>query len=167
MPGAVADDPAEAALLAQLAPQVAHLAQRLLPLDRLLQQDPQPLRIDRLAQVVVGAVLDRLDGALDRALRGQQDEREVGELVFQRLEEIVAAHPRHDEVADDDRRPEARDPAERLFAVGGFVGLKSPVLDELGESRAGRRIVLDDEHPFAGAVGERVQSSMCINHASV
>ena len=47
--------------------------------------------------------------------------------------------------------------AERLFAVGGFVGLESPVLHELGEPGAGRRIVFDDEHSFAGAVGECVQ----------
>ena len=60
--GAVADDPAEAALLAQLAAQVPHFAQRFLPFDRLLQQDLQPLRIDRLAEVVVGAVLHRFDG---------------------------------------------------------------------------------------------------------
>ena len=37
----------------------------------------QPLRIDRLGQIVVSAVLDRLDRGLDRALRGQQDERDV------------------------------------------------------------------------------------------
>ena len=154
---AVADDPAEAPLLAQLPPEIAHFAQRLLPLDRLLQQNPQALRVHRLTQVVVGAVLDRLHGALDRPLCRQQDERQVGELVLQSLEEIVAAHPRHDEVADDDRGPETGDTPERLFAVGGFVGLKSPVLYELGESGAGRRIVFDNEHSFAGAVGECVQ----------
>ena len=79
---AVADDPAEAALLAQLPAQVPHLAQRVLPLDRLLEQDLQPLRIDRLAQIVVGAFLDRLDGGLDGPLRGQQDEGQVGQLIL-------------------------------------------------------------------------------------
>ena len=74
----VADDPAEASLLAQLAAKLPHFAQRLLALDRFLQQDLQPLRIDRLAQVVVGAFFDRFDRAIDGALRRQQDEREVG-----------------------------------------------------------------------------------------
>ena len=86
-------------LLAELTPQRPHLAQRLLPLDRLLQQDPQPLRIDRLAQVVVGAVLDRFDRALDGPLRRQQDEGEVRQLVLQRLQQFEAAHARHHEVA--------------------------------------------------------------------
>ena len=79
--GAVADDAAEAALVAQLTPQRPHLAQRRLPFDRFLEQDLQPLRIDGLAQVVVGAVLDRFDRAFDRALRRQQDEGDVRELV--------------------------------------------------------------------------------------
>ena len=72
--GAVADDPAEASLLAELTPQCPHFAQRVLPLDRLLQKDLQPLRIDRLAQIVVRAVLDRFDRAVDGTLRGQKNE---------------------------------------------------------------------------------------------
>ena len=66
----VADHAPEAAMLAQLPPQHAHFAQRLLTLDRLLQQDQQPLRVDRLRQIVVGAFLDGLDRRLDAALRG-------------------------------------------------------------------------------------------------
>src|SRR5207237_3872648 len=76
--GAVADDPPEAPLLAKLAAEVLHLAQRLLTFDRFLQQDLQPLRVDWLTQVIVRTFLDRLDGTLDGALRGQQNEREIG-----------------------------------------------------------------------------------------
>ena len=110
--GAVADDASEAALLAELTPQVPHFAQRLLPLDRFLQQDPQPLRIDRLAQVVVRAFLDCFDRTLNRALRGQQNERDVGELIFQRAQQFVPAHPRHDEIRHDDGRAEGGDSSE-------------------------------------------------------
>ncbi len=87
--GAVADDAAEAALLAELTAEQLDLAQRLLPLDRLVQQDAQPLRIHGLAQIVVGAVLDRFDRALDGALRRQQDERDVRQLILQGAEEVV------------------------------------------------------------------------------
>ena len=142
---AVADDAAEAALLAQLAAQLLDLAQRLLPLDRLLQQDAQPRRIDRLAQVVVGAFLDRLDRGLDGALRREQDEREIGQLILQRAQQLEPAHARHDEVRHDDRGTEGGDLLHRLFAVGGFVGLKAPRADELGEPDARRGIVLDDQ----------------------
>ena len=74
---AVADHRAEAAVLAQLPPQHLHLAQRVLPLDDLVEEDLQPLRIDRLGQVVVRAFLDRFDGGLDGALRREDDSRDV------------------------------------------------------------------------------------------
>ena len=128
---------------------VLHFAQRLLPLDRLLQQDAQPRRIDRLAQVVVGAFLDRLDRRLHGALRGEQDEREIGQLILQRAQQLEPAHARHDQVRHDDGGTEGRDLLQRLFAVGGDVGLESPGADELGEPDARRGIVLDDEDAFA------------------
>ncbi len=105
----------------------------------------QPLRIDGLTQIVVGAVLDRVDGALDRALRRQQDEGDVRQLILQGAEQIVAAHPRHHEVAHDDGRPEAGDLAEPFLAVGGLVGLEPPGLNELGQPGPRCRVVLDDQ----------------------
>ena len=100
-PGAVADNAAEAALFAQLTPQRAHFAQRVLPFDRFLQEDLQPLRIDRFAQVVVGAFFDRFDGAVDRALRRQQDERDVAELILERAQQI---EPRPSAASRDRKR---------------------------------------------------------------
>ena len=78
-----ADDPAEAAVLAQLTAQDADLAQRLLPLGGLLDQDLEAPRVDRLGEVVVGPFLDRLDRGLDRPLRGEQDDRDVAHLIAQ------------------------------------------------------------------------------------
>ena len=92
------------------------------------------------------------DGGLDGALRSEQDEGNVGELVFQSAQQIVSAHARHDEVAHDDRRPKAGDLAERILAIRGFVGLKPPVLDELSQPRACRVIVFDDQHPLTRGV---------------
>ena len=87
---AVADERAERAVLAQLAPQRLHLAQRLEPLDDLVEQDLQPLDVDRLGEVVVGAFLHRLDRGFDRALRGQQQRRHVGALLLQRAQQARA-----------------------------------------------------------------------------
>ena len=50
---------------------------------------------------------------------------------------------------DDDGGTEGGDLPHRLFAVGGFVGLKTPGLDELGQPAARGGIVLDDQHAFA------------------
>jgi hypothetical protein len=142
-PGAVADEPPEAAVLAQLAAQHLHLAQRLLPLHDLVEQDPQPLRIDRLGQVVVGAGLDGLDGGLDGPLRGEDDQRHVRVLVLQRVQQLQAVHARHHEVRDDDRRAERRHLLERLLAVRRAVGVKAPRPHQLGQPHTGGRIVLD------------------------
>ena len=133
------------AVLAQLPPQRLHLAQRLEPLDDLVEQNLQPLDVDRLGQVVVGAFLHRLDGGLDRALRRQQQRRDVGALLLQRAQQREPVHARHHQVGDDDRRPERRDLLERLFAVARRFGDEAPALDQLLEPDARRGIVFDDQ----------------------
>ena len=145
---AVADDLAERAGLAQLPPEVPHLAQRVLPLDRLLQEDLQPLRIDRLAQVVVGPFLDRLDGGFHGALRGEENQRQVRQLVLQRAQQLHPSHPRHHHVADDDGGAEAGHFTEALLAVGGLLGLETPGLNELRQPFPRRRVVFDDQDAF-------------------
>ena len=149
--GAVADHLAEGAVVAELAPQHLHLAARVLPLDDLVEQDLQPLRLDRLGQVVVGAFLDRLDGGLDRALRRENDDGQLAALLLERAQQLEAAHARHHEVADDDGGAEGGDTLERFFAVGGGLGGKPPRTHELGEPEPGRRIVFDDQNAVAGS----------------
>jgi hypothetical protein len=99
---AAADHLAERAVLAQLLAQHLDLAQRVLPLDDLVEQDLEPLRLDRLGQVVVGAFLDRLDRGFDGALRGQRSHGVVAAIVLERAQQLEPAHARHHEVADDD-----------------------------------------------------------------
>ena len=84
-----------------------HFAQRLLTLDDLVEQNLQPLNIDRLGEVVVGPFLHRFDGGFDRALRCQKQGRHVGALRLQRAKQGQAVHARHDEVRDDDGRAES------------------------------------------------------------
>ena len=139
---------AERPVLAELPAQRLHFADRLETLDDLVEQNLQALEVDRLGQVVVRAFLHRLDGGLDRALRRQQQRRHVGALLLQRAQERQPVHARHHHVGDDDRRPEARDFFERLFAVARRLGDEAPRLDELLEARPRRRIVFDDQHAF-------------------
>src|SRR4029078_3344667 len=94
----VPDDASETALFAELTPKRADFAERVLAFDCCVKKDLQPLRIDRLAQVVVRAFLDRFDGAVHRSLGGQEDKSDVAQLVLQRPQKIEAAHPRHDQV---------------------------------------------------------------------
>ena len=146
----VADDAPEAAVLAQLAAENPHFAQRLLTLGRLLQQDAQTLRIDRLGQIVVGAILDGFDRGLDSALRGQQDHRDLAHLLPQRPQQRQAVHARHIDVGDDDAGAEGGDALKRLFAIGGRIGHVAPRAHELGQTKARGPVVLDDEDTLGG-----------------
>src|SRR5205814_1070828 len=56
--------------------------------------------------------------------------------------------PRHHEIRDDDRRTKRSDFLEGIFTVSRRVSDKSPALDELFKSNAGRGVVLDDQHAF-------------------
>ena len=131
-PGAVPDDAPVAALFTKLAPKHPDFAQRLLPLHRLVEQDAQPLRVDRLGEVVVRALLQRFDGALDGPLRRQQNHAQVRELILERAQQAEPVEARHDQIRHDDRRTERGDPLKSFFAVGGRFRLESPGTDELG-----------------------------------
>ena len=147
---AVADDAAEAAAIVQLPPQRLVLALLLVDLGEPLEQALQLVRIERLGEVILGAGLDRFDRRVDGALRGQQDHLDVVDLGLQRLQQLDAAHARHDQIGDDDRGTEGRDLLERLGAVGGLLGGKSPGPHQLGQAAARCGIVLDDQDAFGG-----------------
>ncbi len=136
-------------MLAQLAPERFHLAHRLQPLDDLVEQDLQPLDIDRLGQVVVCAFLHRFNRGLDRTLRGEEQRGGIGTLLLQGAEQREPVHARHHQVGDDNRRPERRHFFERFLAVAGGVGDEAPALDELLQADACGRLVLHDQYTFA------------------
>ncbi len=149
----VADHRAERAVLSQLAPQRLDLAARFLTLNDLVEENLEPLQVDRLGQIVVRAFLHRLDCGLDRSLRGEEQRGDIRALLLQRAQEIEAVHAWHDEIVDDNRRPERRHPFERLLAVAGRFRDKAPALDELLEAFAGGTVVLDDQHAFRNDIG--------------
>ncbi len=145
---ALTDEAAEAALLAQLPPQDLDLAQRVRPLDGLVEQDAQPLRIHRLGHVVVSAQLHRLHRRLDRPLGREDDDRDLAEVRAKRPQQPEAVEPRHDKVGHDDRRTEPLEPVECLLPVGSAFGLEAPRTHELGEAGQSGAVVLDHEHPL-------------------
>ena len=148
--GAVAGHRAERAVLAQLTPERLHLAQRLEARHDLVEQNLQALDVHGLGQVVVGAFLHRLDRRFDRALRRQQQRRDVGALRLQRAKKAEAVEPWHHEIGDHDGRPKRRDLRERVFAVDCGLREKAPTLHELLQPDACRRVVFHDQHTLGG-----------------
>ena len=62
-------------------------------------------------------------------------------------EQLVAAHPRHDHVGDDDVEAAGGDAPQGLGAVGRGLHRVARLGDLLLEEEAHLRIVLDDEDP--------------------
>ena len=90
--------------------------------------------IDRLGDIVVRPHAHRIDGGLDRALRGEHhhDAHAAPEL-RDAGQQIHAVHARHLQVGDDDRRRPLHHLVEALHPVGGAFGAEAPRLDQLGQ----------------------------------
>ena len=82
--------------------QLLHLGRKRAPFCRAPDRQQQPLGIDGLGEVVVGAALDRVNGVVDRAEGGGQHDLDVGihalHVAQQAHAVVVTGHPH---VADD------------------------------------------------------------------
>ncbi len=99
-----ADDALEPETLVELLVELDDLLLELALLE--LREDAlaELVEVDRLGQVVVGADPHRLDGGLDRAEAGDQDDREVEPALADLVQEAEAVEPRHAQVADRELR---------------------------------------------------------------
>src|SRR5262249_19561460 len=100
---------AEAAFLLQLMAKEVNLPRQRFLLDRFLEQDLQPRRVDGLGEVVERASAHRLDGSLHRPLAGDQQDDRWATGFLQLLEQRETVHLRQDEIRDDHRRMVALD----------------------------------------------------------
>ena len=105
------------------------------------------LDVHRLADVVDGAGADRLDGGVDRAERGHDDDRQLGRVLAQRG--AAASRPfisRHPHVEDGEVDRLAADALERASSASVAPHHRRPVaLQHLAEELAGDRVVVDDQ----------------------
>ncbi len=150
--GSAGDETPEGATLAQLAPQPMDLARRLGPVQGSLEEDLEARGVEWLGQVVVGALLHRLDRALDGALAREHDDRRVGVVGPQGREEGETVHAGHDEVTDHDGGRLLRRALQRLDAIPGARDLVPPESEEVGEPLAGGVVILDDQNTMAHGI---------------
>src|SRR6266446_6808701 len=150
--GADSEQRSEAPALLELAAEQRHFFLDLRPLHRLVQHHAQALRVDRLGQIVVGAVPHRGDRGLDRGMAGQENDHRVRIELGQRLEESETIEAGHLEVGDDDGGRGGLGAVERLLAVDGLVDFVSPRGKEGGHSGPGRFVVISNEHAMLHVV---------------
>ena len=72
----------------------------------------QPVGLERLLDEIVGALLDRGDRGLDRAVAGDHHDRQIGLLALERVEHLDAVEPAalQPDVEHDELRPALRAP---------------------------------------------------------
>ena len=104
--------------------------------------------LDRLLEVVERAELHRLDRGLDRAVRGQHDDLDLGLLGARASHERHAVEAGHLEIGDDDVEALGFEPADRGGAVGRLLHVVTVRLQRLGQERADALVVVD--HQDAG-----------------
>ena len=134
---------AEARALAQL----LHLALELRGFERAQRHEDQPVRLERLFDVVVGAALDGGYRGLDVAVTGDDHHRQIGVCpldVRQHFEAIEPAALQPDVEYDEMRAP-LLDRLEGFVAVTRQACIVPLVLEDAGDEIADVRFVVDDQ----------------------
>ena len=142
---AAADQPTHAPDVLHASPQDRDLVQGSGPVEGLLDQQPEPVQIHRLRQVVVSALSHRAHRGIDRRPPGEDDDRHPRHLLLQRAQEGEAVHVRHHEIGDDERGAHVRRFIERFPSLGRDVCRVAPRAEQGLERGARIFLVVDDQ----------------------
>ena len=145
--GALREDRLELALLLDLLLQRAVLAPERLALLRLPEREHDLVGLERLADVVVGAGLHRLEREVDAAVRAHHDHGRRVLLRLQRREQIETVHLGHPDVGEDDVRAERVHERERRFAAVGDLHVVAMALEKRLQDEADVLFIVDDKDP--------------------
>ena len=97
-----ADDGAEGEFLLQPLPELADLLRQTAFLDRRRHALAQLDQVDRLLEVVVGAVLHGIHGRLHRSEAGDHQDRQPGVDRLGELQDLQSVHARHPQIGDQE-----------------------------------------------------------------
>src|SRR5690606_28379248 len=101
--------------VADLGAQIGELGSKLAVLEGSLDESDEALGIDRLLDEIIGAVLHRLHGVLDRSHSREEDDGSAGASIGELLEQTEPIEARKVEVGDDDGEALAIDEAKRIL----------------------------------------------------
>ena len=125
--------------------QVGHLVDQAAVLERLVDQQLEPDRVDRLLEEVVGAQLHRLDGRLHRGVGRHDDDRDRQVAVANLADQVEAVDARQTQVGEDQREGPLDQPFQRGRAVVGHVDLAVGHGQQLRELLADQLAVVHHE----------------------
>ena len=120
-----------------------------------LGSDPrqQLVEVERLGDVVVGAVVEALDHVLLLAQRGEHDHRDLGPVSSNRLEHLEAAATRQHHVEQHQIEVPGQRQCLAAVAVAGDLGRKALGAQRPFEKAGDAHLVLDDQDPHRPIVG--------------
>ena len=119
--------------------------QRLLLLQRALENHFEARRIERLLDEIEDALAHGLDRRVDGPLPGDDHHRRVRLLLAQRADERQAVQLGHHQVADDHVGMRLGGQFQSAVAVRRLIDVVAPALEELREQLAGGLLVVDDQ----------------------
>ena len=118
------------------------LARQCRGLQRAAHHQQQPIGLERLLDEVVGALLDRRDRHLDRAVAGDHHHRHLRFLAVERLQQAQPVQPRalQPDVEDHQRRAAHAERGDRGIGVAGAARVIALVAAGCRRSAAGYRV---------------------------
>ncbi len=108
----------------------------------------QRVELKGLGDEVGGALLDRVDGVLDRSVAGDHDRDDVGIALERGIEDLPAVDAGQPQVGDQDVEGEVGESLERLFAAVGLLDDEAMVREALGDRLTQRLFVVYDQQMF-------------------
>jgi hypothetical protein len=149
--GAVPDDARLGELRAQRGLERHRLAPHAHLVERAPEEDRKLVLLERLGQVVVRALADRLDRGVDRAVGGHDDHRAIGVHTARRRQQLEPVDLGHAQVGDDGVEAIARrrQPLHRLGARRQRHGVVAAIGEPVGDGARHLQIVVDDQNARA------------------
>src|SRR5690606_37609625 len=163
--GRLRDDLAVASLDADFLAQARDFAAQRLTLLGLLEREHELVRTERLGEVVVGAALHRLDGHLDAAVGGHDDDHALAIGLAVAVEEVEPAEAGHAHVAEDDVGLQLQRPAQTLLAVTRGEDLVAFFGEDEGNGLPETRLVVDNQYGHERTPSGTSAGSVTVNVA--
>ncbi len=145
-----ADDAVEVVDVALGVPEIVDLVPQAPVLQRLVDLDLHLLDLERLRHVVEGADAHRLDGGVDRAEGGHQDDGGVGVQGLGGAQHVEAVRAAHLEVAQHHVEGALVQLLDGGVAVRGFVDVVTGLGQAAGQAAAQRIVIVGDENATHG-----------------
>ena len=123
----------------------AVLRLELAAVHRVADGEEEAVEVGRLLDKVEGAELRRLHRRLDRAVAGDHDDGELGELLAQGLQHLHPVALGHLHVEEDEVVAALAGLLQRGLPVGGLLHVEVLVLEDLAERPADARLVVYDQ----------------------